>query len=110
MAIVLVANLRSLQGSALRGPGLPARESLAKPKEPMVRAARMVHVAPVTRLALRAAVLGLGAMEPLVLIAVPGRHAIASLATSAMTLRAIMTPRWMPMRYPQSLTVQHGAS
>jgi hypothetical protein len=70
----------------------------------------MVHAAPVTRLALRAVVLDPGAMELLVLIAVPGRHAIASLVKSAMTLLATMTRRLTPMPCRQSLTVQHGAS
>ena len=45
-----------------------------------------------------------------VLTAVPGRHVIASLAKSAMTPLATMTPWLTPMRFPPSSTVQHGAS
>jgi hypothetical protein len=70
----------------------------------------MARAAPVTRLALRAAVLGLGAMEPLVLIAVPGRHAIASLAKNATMRLATMTRRLTPMRFPRSSTALHGVS
>ena len=110
MAIVLAANLRSLQGSALRGPGLPARESLARPKELMARAARMVHAAPEMLQELPGAVLVPGVTVHPALTAVPGHPVIANLARNATMRLATMTRRLTPMPCRQSLTVQHGAS
>ena len=76
----------------------------------MVHADLMVHVARVTLRVLRVGVLDHDATGRPVLTEVPGRHAIGSLARSAMMPLATMTRRLTPMRYPLSWIVLHGVS
>lgn len=76
----------------------------------MAHAGQTVHVARVTLRALRVGVLDHDATGRLVLTELPGRHAIGSLARSAMMPLATMTRRLTPMRYPLSWIVLLGVS
>ena len=110
MAIVLVVSLQRAQGSALPGRDPHETESLVMPNALMGHAGLIARAAAETLQLLPGGVLGPDVTAHPVLTAVPGRHAIASLAKSAMAPLATMTPWLTPMRYPQSLTVLPGAS
>lgn len=98
--------------------GLAARRVLVVRVVQLVPLVQVVRRAPVARrtqagvaIPVRlVAALGRVAMVHPVAIEDRARRVIGILGKIEMTLRGTMTPRLTPMRYPQSLTAQRGAS